>query len=606
MPFGAQLLTDGHTRFQLWAPEQRAMTVVVEGHERPVPMAPSDEGFFEVTTVAPAGSRYWFQLTDATRVPDPASRHQPEDVHGPSEVIDPAAYAWRHTEWRGRPWHEAVLYELHVGTFSDQGTFDGLRRKLDYLARLGITAVELMPVGDFPGSRNWGYDGVLPFAPDAAYGRPVDLKRLVDEAHARDLMVFLDVIYNHFGHTGNYLHKYAESFFDPEAQTPWGRALNYSARPVRDFAIHNALYWLEEYQFDGLRLDAVDQIIDRSEEHILNELAATVRRTIPAERHVHLVLENDQNAARLLDRDAAGRPVFYDAQWNDDSHHVYHHLLTGETAGYYHDYVRDPVRLLLRALSSGFVYQGEPSTYRRGAVRGTASGHLPPTAFVHFIQNHDQIGNRAFGERIAGLSTSNAIRVAQALLLLAPGIPLLFMGEEWGATQPFCFFIDFPGPLAAATREGRLREFARLPEFAREDARARIPDPNDASTFLASRLDWPVAEQPGHAESLEFVRELLRLRREVIVPRLAGIPGANAHGTLISDTALRVTWSLDDDLSRLTLIANLADQACTARLDDPMDGDVLFAWPSDAPGALSKGRLLPWSVLWSLRESEAV
>src|SRR5690606_38356432 len=342
------------------------------------------------------------------------------------------------------------------------------RRMLDYLAGLGVTAIELMPLAEFPGARNWGYDGVLLFAPDSVYGRPEDLKRLIDEAHARGLMMFLDVVYNHFGPEGNHLQRYAESFFEPDEHTPWGAAINYKLRQVRDFAIHNVLYWLEEYRFDGLRFDAVDRIVDRGEEHILKEIARTVRHTISVERHVHLVLENDKNQAHLLERDGSGRPVYYDAQWNDDIHHVYHHLLTGEAGGYYADYAKDAHRLLGRALCSGYVYQSDVSAYRGGAVRGEPSGHLPPIAFVAFMQNHDQIGNRAFGERIAGLAEHGAIKAMQAVLLLAPNIPLLFMGEEWGATQPFCFFTDFHDELADAVREGRRREFQKFPEFASE------------------------------------------------------------------------------------------------------------------------------------------
>ncbi|MGH6904358.1 MAG: malto-oligosyltrehalose trehalohydrolase, partial [Geminicoccaceae bacterium] len=570
----------------------------LEDQERTLPLARLEDGFFVLTTdAARAGSRYRFQLEDGTRVPDPASRHQPEDVHGPSEVIDPRTYAWRNAGWRGRPWHETVLYELHVGAFTAEGTFDGARRKLDYLARLGVTAIELMPLSEFPGARNWGYDGVMPFAPDASYGRPEDLKRLIDEAHARGLMMFLDVIYNHFGPEGNYLHQYAGTFFEPEEHTPWGAAVNYQVRAVRDFALHNALYWLEEYRFDGLRFDAADRIIDRGEEHILKEIAATVRRAIPAGRHVHLVLESDKNQAQLLERDGGGRPLWYDAQWNDDIHHVYHHLLSGEAGGYYADYATDAHGRLAKALTSGFVYQGDVSRYRNGARRGEPSGHLPPTAFVAFIQNHDQIGNRAFGERIAALAPLEAVQAMQAVFLLAPNVPLLFMGEEWGATQPFCFFTDFHDALAAAVREGRRREFGKFPEFASEEARAQIPDPNAVSTFAASRLDWSVPDRPEHAAWLDLVRELLRIRHEAIVPRLAGIGGSAAEAAILGDTTLRVTWQLGDG-GMLALIANLGRQASEVSIE--AEGELLFASHPDLRDQLREGRLPPWSVLWLL------
>jgi malto-oligosyltrehalose trehalohydrolase len=597
MPFGAQVLPDGGTRFHLWAPSQKALALVLEQDRRVVPMSRLEDGWFAVTTDAPAGSRYRFQLEDGTRVPDPASRHQPEDVAGPSEVIDPGTYAWQHPAWGGRPWHETVLYELHVGAFSEQGTFDGLRRRLDHLARLGVTAVELMPLSDFSGTRNWGYDGAMPFAPDAVYGRPDDLKRLIDEAHARELMVFLDVVYNHFGPEGNYLHQYAESFFEPEEHTPWGAAINYKMRAVRDFAIHNVLYWLEEYRFDGLRFDAVDRIIDRGEEHILKEIAATVRRSFPAERHVHLVLENDKNQAHLLERDSDGRPVYYDAQWNDDIHHVYHHLLTGEAGGYYVDYAIGTQGRLAKALSSGFVYQGDVSHYRQDEVRGEPSGHLPPTAFVAFLQNHDQIGNRAFGERIADLAEFEAVRAMQAVLLLAPNVPLLFMGEEWGATQPFCFFTDFHDELADAVREGRRREFSKFPEFASEAARAHIPDPNALSTFAASRLDWSVPEQPEHAAWLDYVRGLLRLRRETVAPRLAAIRGGIGENALIGDRGLQVVWTLGDG-ARLALVANLGAEP-QAGFAIP-SGELIFANRAGLLEELDQGHLPGWSVGWFL------
>jgi maltooligosyltrehalose trehalohydrolase len=601
MPFGAEPLPDGRVRFQLWAPSQAAVALVVEDERRVLPMAPLEDGFFGLATeAARVGSRYRFQLEDGLRVPDPASRYQPDDVHGPSVVVDPRAYAWRHTGWRGRPWEEAVLYELHVGAFSEEGTFDGIRRKLDHLAELGVTAIELMPLAEFPGTHNWGYDGVMPFAPDAAYGSPDDLKRLVDEAHARGLMMFLDVVYNHFGPDGNDIHQYAKDFFEPDEHTPWGAAINYKVRAVREFALHNVLYWLEEFRFDGLRFDAVDRIIDRGEEHILKEIAATVRRTIPAGRHVHLVLENDSNQAHLLERHQSGAPVYYDAQWNDDVHHVYHHLLSGEAGGYYADYATAAPARLAKALSSGFVYQGDVSHYRHGAVRGELSAHLPPTAFVAFIQNHDQVGNRAFGERIANLATPEAVQAVQAVLLLAPQIPLLFMGEEWGATQPFCFFTDFHDELADAVREGRRREFKRFPEFASEAARAHIPDPNAWSTFAASRLDWSMPEQPEHKAWLEFVRGLLRLRHVQIVPHLGGIRGHAGTAEILSDSALRVAWTLADG-NTLELIANLADRASPVTLPDEVGGDVLFANHPGLPAELRGGRLPPWSVLWLLR-----
>jgi len=593
MPFGAWC-QDESVRFRLWAPAQETLGLVLDESDSALPMERKDDGFFELVTPAGAGTRYRFQLGDGTRVPDPASRFQPEDVHEASVVVDPRSYSWQHSDWCGRPWHETVLYELHVGAFSEEGSYDGLCRKLDHLVTLGVTAVELMPLSDFSGTRNWGYDGVLPFAPDSSYGTPDQLKRLIDAIHDRGLMAFLDVVYNHFGPDGNYLGLYAPDLFDPEVQTPWGPAINYRSPPVRDLAIHNVLYWLEEYRFDGLRFDAVDRIVDSGEPHILDEIAQTVRSVIPPERHVHLVLENDANQAHRLER-KGGRPVTYDAQWNDDIHHVYHHLLTGEAAGYYADYATDAMDRLARALTTGFVYQGDVSVYRDGVTRGEPSDHLPPTAFVGFIQNHDQIGNRAFGERIADLAPWPAVRAFQAVQLLAPQIPLLFMGEEWGATQPFCFFTDFHDDLADAVREGRRREFQKFPEFADEAARAEIPDPNAIATFAASRIDWSVPQQPDHADWLAHTSALLRVRHEAVVPLLPAIvPGATAD---VTGTVLQAAWPLGDG-RRLILIANLAAEA--RPIGALPAGSALFESAPDLQQSLRQGHAPPWSVLWLL------
>ena len=596
LPFGAELQPGGRVRFRLWAPGQQAVGLVLDEAAAALPMARDDEGWFELTTTAEPDSRYAFALDDGRQVADPAARAQHEDVHGPSLVVDPRRYAWRNPDWAGRPWEEAVLYELHLGTFSEEGTFEGARARLDHLVELGVTAIELMPIADFSGQRNWGYDGVLPFAPDRAYGSPDDLKRLIDEAHGLGLMVFLDVVYNHFGPDGNYLPLLAPEFFNPEEHTPWGAAIDFTRRPVRDFFIQNALYWLEEYRFDGLRFDAVHAIEDPSEEHFLTELAATVRRISGRERYVHLVLENDDNQARYLERDSAGQPLHYVAQWNDDYHHVAHVLLTGEAGGYYADYVERPVERLVRALDRGFVYQGEPSANRGGLPRGEPSGELPPQAFVDFLQNHDQIGNRAFGERLTVLGRPERLKLMQALLLLAPQVPMFFMGEEWGAQQPFLFFCDFHDELAAAVRDGRRREFARFPEFADEDARARIPDPNAEATMAASQLDWSDLERPAHGAWLQGVKELLRLRRELIVPRLRGRV-TSLGATSWNDTALSAGWRLADG-SRLSLAGNLGEQPQTGFLLP--DGELLFESREGLVGELADGRLPGWSLAWFL------
>ncbi len=606
MPFGAEPAAGG-IRFRLFAPDADAVSLCLDGPgpAREVPMDPEGDGWHRATVAeAGAGSLYRYRLDGGLLVPDPASRFQPAGVHGPSEVVVPEDYAWRDGDWRGRPWAETVLYELHVGAFTRTGTFAAVAERLDELADLGVTAIELMPVADFPGDRGWGYDGVCLFAPKARYGRPEDLKALVDAAHARGLMVFLDVVHNHLGPEGNYLHVCAGSrFFHRTRHTPWGAALNFDgpgSRVVRDWVIHNALFWLEEYHLDGLRLDAVDTIDDRSRPHILEELAAAVRDRLGADRHVHLVLENDHNQPRYLERDNDGRPRRYVAQWNDDIHHALHALLTGEDHGYYGDYADDPARHLARCLAEGFAYQGEPSAYRGGATRGGPSGHLPATAFVSFLQNHDQVGNRAFGERITDLVPAAAVEAAMAVLLLAPSPPLLFMGEDWAAPEPFLFFSDLGPDFRDPAAEGRRREFARFPEFRDPAARARIPDPAAPETFAASVLDHGAKARPPHDRRLAFTRELLDLRRRLVVPRLSGMGGGAGRVAWIAGAALMVTWRLGDGCA-LAVVANLSDGPSPPPPTTPK-GRIVYA---TGPVAAPTDPLPPWSVAWYLDGPDA-
>ncbi len=574
LPFGANLLEDGRTRFRIWAPAQRRVSVTLE-EGLPLPMRAAGEGWFEADADCGAGTRYQYVLQDGMRVPDPAARAQAGDIHGPSIVVDPASYRWQQDEWRGRPWREAVLYELHAGLF---GGFNGVARALPRLAELGITAVELMPIAEFPGARNWGYDGVLPFAPQSSYGSPEQLKRLVDAAHAHGLMIFLDVVYNHFGPDGNYLHLYAPQVFRSDKITPWGPAIDFRRKQVRRFFIENALYWLIEYRFDGLRLDAVHAI---SESDWLDEMAAAVRRIIEPERQIHLVLENDQNAASHL---AAG----FDAQWNDDGHHVLHVLLTGGREGYYADYVDAPAARLARCLKEGFIYQGEPSSYRRGKPRGTRSADLPPTSFVLFLQNHDQIGNRAFGERLTALARPSALEAAIALLLLCPQIPLIFMGEEHASTSPFLFFTDHNCALAEAVREGRRREFSDFAHFSDPQQLAEIPDPNALQTFERSNP----TPHPAYAEKREMLyRNLLELRRSAIVPRLEGARSLEA--TAVGPAAVLARWRMSDQ-SILVLASNLGMEAATV---PPQEQSALFATSEAAGRAVQAGRLEPDSTV---------
>jgi maltooligosyltrehalose trehalohydrolase len=604
LPFGAECCGDSAVQFRLWAPKAKTVAVCL-GHKDgadPVAMDRADDGWFQLLSPsAAAGTHYSFQIEGGLRVPDPASRFQPLDVHGPSEVIDPRAFDWQDDTWQGRPWDEAVIYELHVGTFTPEGTFAGLEQRLDYLVELGITAVELMPLADFPGTRNWGYDGVFPFAPDSQYGRPDDLKRLLQSAHQKGLMVFLDVVYNHFGPEGNYLRTYAPQFFTDRYDTPWGDAINFGgaeSRVVRDFFVHNALYWLTEYHFDGLRLDAVHAIFDDSETDILTQLAEAVRTAFGSDRRVHLVLENDDNEARYLERECSGHPKLYDAQWNDDIHHALHVLLTGEKDGHYRDYAENPIRHLGRCLAEGFDGQGEPSPFRENRPRGEPSRDLPPTAFVSFLQNHDQVGNRPLGERIVRLADARAIKAVMALLLLAPSPPLLFMGEEFGADTPFLFFCDFGPDLATAVAEGRDKKFALLSGFQGQSARAQIPDPNAESTFLCSRLDWNSLGEPSHQVWSEFYRTLLDVRKQAIVPLLTVIREGESTFETLGELGLMATWNLKAD-GKLGLLANLGGEQLSG-VTAP-DGELLYATDKSLAGMLNEHKMPAWSVAWLLK-----
>lgn len=605
--FGPAWLHDGRVRFRLWAPDAaeqgQAVRLEIAGLG-PVHMASGPNGWYEAIVPCCEGARYWFRLDDGTTVPDPASRWQAEDVHGPSIVPahDAAgAFAWTCPDWRGRPWHEAIVYELHVGLC---GGYAGAARQLPRVAALGFTAVELMPLAEFPGARNWGYDGVLPFAPESSYGTPDELRALVDQAHQLGMMVLLDVVYNHFGPEGNYLHCYASAFFRADRQTPWGPAIDFRRPQVRRFFTENARYWLEQFRFDGLRLDAVHAIEDEGWLAALpGELRTVLAQGDGANRHIHLVLENDNNDAGLL---ATG----FDAQWNDDAHHALHVLLTGEDDGYYRDYTGDAsdsaggerrqpaLRHLARVLAEGFAYQGEPSLHRSAesaqVCRGQPSAHLPPTAFVSFLQNHDQTGNRAFGERLAALAERQALRAAVALQLLCPQVPLVFMGEETGSQRPFLYFTSHPPELARAVRDGRRREFAASTAFHDEASAATIPDPNDPATFEASR-----PELEDDSDWTPYYRELLSIRRRELLHRLAGCQSAGVD--LLGPAALCARWRLTDGME-LSLWLNLGSEAvpCTRPCRDQST-----ALHESAPGAaaeLSAGMLPPLACVATMCE----
>ena len=595
IPAGATLLKDGGTQFRFWAPACDAVGLLLEdpGGEQSgiLSMTSQPEGWHELTVPsAGPGTLYRFVLPDGMKVPDPASRFQPQDVHGPSEVIDPAAYDWT-VAWAGRPWDEVVLYELHVGSFTPEGTFRAAISKLDHLAKLGVTALEIMPVWDFPGKRNWGYDGVLAYAPDSSYGRPEDFKALIEAAHQRGIAVLLDVVYNHFGPDSNYLPVYAPAFFTERHSTPWGAAVNYDgehSKPVRDFVIHNALYWLDEYNLDGLRFDAVHAIIDDGPKHLLDELSERVRAA--SNRPVHLLLENEDNEPKRLTREGR-EPIHFTAQWNDDIHHVLHVAATGEDSGYYADYCdKDGANqsvLLAKALAEGFAYQGQMMPYR-GSPRGEPADYLPPGAFVAFIQNHDQVGNRAFGDRLGMIAGASTMRALAAVYLLLPQTPMIFMGEEWGAKQPFPFFCDFEGDLADAVRKGRREEFARFPEFQDPAQRDRIPDPLAEATFTSSKLDWSAMDQG----MLAHYTKLLTARRQHIVPLLPQITHAGKAAEF-GPGVVQASWDVGGG-KHLVLAANLSASPIDFQ---PAAGQIIWSEGDTVPG------LGPWSVRWSLETS---
>jgi maltooligosyltrehalose trehalohydrolase len=601
MPFGCTLLPQGGARFSIWAPSCSNVVVEVAGRDgRFVPHEMRrQEGWHEkLIPEARAGERYRFMTTVHAKtltVPDPASRSNPEGVHAASVIVDPQAYAWRTREWAGRSWPDAVLYELHIGTFTAEGTFASARERLGDLQALGINALQIMPVAAFPGHRNWGYDGVLQFAPAACYGRPDDLKALIDDAHGRGMMVLLDVVYNHFGPEGNYLYAYCPEFFNHAHRTPWGAAINFdgeASATVREFFVHNALYWLEEYRFDGLRLDAVHAMHDASTPDIVAQIARAVQNGPGRTREVHLTLENNRNQARYLERDLRGRPCVATAQWDDDTHHALHVLVSGESDGYYADYIEAPTAKLGRALAEGFAYQGEHSVYR-DRKRGEPSAALPPSAFVGFLQNHDMIGNRAFGDRITEFSNPRLLPAAYACLLLSPQVPMLFMGEEFAASTPFRFFCDFGADLASSVANGRRREFKRFAAFADEAAIAAIPDPNAEASFASSKLRWPERDLPAHHARFMYIRQLLELRQRHLAPLLRGGP-ATAGRYSVVEGVLRIEWPLHG--SRWTLLVNFTAQAAYADVP-PSDSSVFSLRATSA--APPRVRLEPGAVVVS-------
>jgi maltooligosyltrehalose trehalohydrolase len=506
---GALLLPDETVRFQVWAPQVQHLFVQgAQSHWR-VPMERSEEGVH--TTIVHGlspGDRYFYCLDGTRTRPDPVSRWQPEGVHGPSAIVDPSAFVWSDDDWQGRALQALVLYELHCGTFTSESTFAALLPYLDYLKdEVGVTAVELMPVAEFPGARNWGYDGVHPYAPYTAYGGPLGLKTLVNTCHEKGLTVVLDVVYNHLGPEGNYLSEYGPYFTD-RYQTPWGQAVNFDgddSREVRRYFIDNALYWITEYHIDALRLDAIHGIFDASRPHLLQELSEAVHTQANAlGRTILVIAESDLNNTQVI-ADIKDGGWGLDAQWSDDFHHALHVLLTREQNGYYQDF--SVLADLRTAMTDGFVYQGQISRYRRRS-HGTPSRQLPGERFVICSQNHDQVGNRAYGDRLSTLVPFSALKLAAGLVLCAPNIPLLFMGEEYGETAPFLYFTSHTdSTLAQAVRDGRRREFAR---FAWS---GEVPDPQDPQTFTLSLLHHDLRLRDPHRVLLRWYHNLIMLRK---------------------------------------------------------------------------------------------
>lgn len=585
--WGAEFISENVVRFRIWAEGMQALTLRLE--QTDIPMENVGEGWFQIELPdVTHGSQYQYRLPDGMLIPDPASKAQKDDVNGPSLVIDSRRFRRDHRDWKGRPWEQTIIYELHIGTFTPEGTFQAAIAKLPWLAELGVTQIEVMPVSQFGGRRGWGYDGVLLYAPHSAYGTPEDFHAFIDAAHGLGLSVVLDIVLNHFGPEGNYLPLIAPHFFNHDRMTPWGDAIAYENAAVRQYITEAPLYWLTRYHLDGLRFDAIDHIHDPSESHILQEIAERIREAIP-ERQVHLTTEDSRNVIFLHPRDEQGNTPLYTAEWNDDFHNAAHVFATGETHAYYQDFAEDPAHKLAKAFTEGFVYQGEMSPYS-GQPRGVKIDRQPPQFFVDFIQNHDQTGNRAQGERLITLAGAANTRVLLAALLLSPHIPLLFMGEEYGETHPFLFFTDFHGSLAKAVREGRAKEFAGHAGHGED-----VPDPNDVTTFTRSRLDWQKAASEEGKEWLRFTRQLIQLRHQFIVPLISHAKEIESRVLHASSGTLAVQWQLDEVTLSLSLNINE-----TPSQTPELPGKTLFCWP-DATDSLP-----PHSILVRLADGEAL
>ncbi len=510
--FGALPLGSG-VRFRVWAPAARDLTLVIHdgGAKGDYPLPRDAEGVFDrIVDAASAGDRYSYRVNGGDLRPDPASRFQPDGVHGPSQVVDPSQFVWTDARWGGRPAADRIVYELHVGTFSPEGTFDGAAARLEALRDLGVTVIELMPLADFPGSRNWGYDGVCLYAPARAYGSPDALRRLVDRAHRLGIAVVLDVVYNHVGPEGAYISEFNDQYFTDRRSTPWGQAVNLDgdgSAMVRRFLVDNALHWVREYHFDGLRLDAIHALLEDDNGSIVRELARAVRGAAP--RPVFIHAEDERNLAAIVEDGPRGGWGL-DGVWADDFHHVLRRLLAGDSHGYYADFGGTTAEVA-QTVRQGWLFVGQKSE-RLGTERGSDASTVPMNRFVVCLQNHDQVGNRALGDRLHASIPPESWRAASALLLTVPMTPLLFMGQEWSASTPFRYFTDLEADLGRSVTAGRRREFAEFPEFSDERARQAIPDPQARETFESSRLNWAERDEPAHRAVLELYRALIALR----------------------------------------------------------------------------------------------
>lgn len=581
-PVGAELRPGDRVHFRVWAPKRRAVWAVLEPQGRPVPLEAEGDGYFSALVEGvPAGSRYRFRLDDeAAGFPDPASRFQPDGPHGPSQVVDPGGFAWTDGAWKGRPIAGQVVYEMHIGTFTPEGTWDAAMSELPRLAELGVTVLELMPLAEFPGRFGWGYDGVDLFAPTRLYGTPDDVRRFVDRAHARGLAVILDVVYNHFGPDGNYLRNFSDTWFTDRYRNEWGEAINFDgpgSGPVREFFLANAAYWIDEFHMDGLRLDATQQIFDANRPHILSEIGRTVRAAAGG-RATILIGENEpQHASMVQPVDQGGCGL--DAIWNDDFHHAAMVALTGRSEAYYTDYRGTPQEFV-SAAKHGFLYQGQHYAWQKQR-RGMPAFAMPPHAAVVFLQNHDQVANSGRGLRIDRLAAPGKLRAMTALALLGPGTPMLFQGQEFAASSPFLYFADHAAWLAPKVAEGRRGFLAQFPSLATPAMQALLARPDAEETFIGSKLDPAERCREPNARWYALHRDLLRLRREDPVFRQQRKGGLD--GAVLGREAFCLRFFGEGGDDRLMLV-NLGRDLTLTVLPEP-----LLAPPL--------GR--EWSLLWS-------